>query len=79
MRKKAGNIPRNQIVFAAETVYFSSGKPAYEQGQKVLLVFANDIVYVFHPDATQDAIRRGIGLLYTFTERPVEIDGRRVR
>ena len=70
---------KQRLLYAAETVRYGSGKVAYKQGAKVLVVLGgNGTTYVY--DATLEAVdpARGIGLLYTHgPEVPVEVDGRR--
>jgi hypothetical protein len=54
--------------YAAETVTYGSGKVAYQEGDHLCVVVYEDIKYVYPADATTDAMKRGLGLLYTYRE-----------
>lgn len=67
-------------VQAAETVRYGSGKLAYSEGDLLCVVVApNRTKYVYHYDATFDAMNRGIGLLYTYgPEITILLDGKEI-
>ena len=71
---------KQRLLYAAETVRYGSGKVAYKQGSKVLVVLGgNGTTYVY--DATLESVdpARGIGLLYTHgPEVPVHLDNKSI-
>lgn len=69
-----------RLLYAAETVCYGSGKVAYRQGDKVLVVQgSNGTTYVYDPEADNMNVARGIGLLYTYgPEVPIHLDGRKL-
>lgn len=72
-----------RLLYASETVCYSSGRVAYHQGQPLYVVHnpkSGTWVYAAGPvEPTEYELRHGKGLLYTYgPEVPFEVDGRKI-